>query len=139
MPSSSRVLPLLIVGHFFLAPAASSASPVAEFQARLAQTYWNLQAVEGLVRAFEIGSDLQPTPDALAAHLTLLSENVAALDALAAARLTNEQKRLVADGLKGVAGRLKDQTVLAVNRGLGAAASTFAQLESSCRSAIRLL
>jgi hypothetical protein len=112
---------------------------MASFEARLAQTYWNLQMVEGLVRAVEVDSETQPSPDALSAYLALLAENVGALNSLAAASMPIEQKRVVAASLKSTAGRLKDQALLAGSRGLAGAVSSLQQLESSCLAAMRLL
>lgn len=141
MTFSRRVLGLIVVSLALVAQssAAASASPIASFEARLAQTQWNLQIVEGLVRSIEVDSETQATPDALAAYLALLTENVGALNSLAAANLTTEQKRVVAAHLKGMAGRLKDQALLAGSRGLPGAVSSLQQLESSCLATMRLL
>lgn len=139
MMFSYRSLLPLVVFLLLLPHATFAATPIAEFEARLAQTHWNLQAVEGLVRSVEVGSETQPAPDALSAYLALLSENVASLTSLALANLTTEQKRVVAASLKSTAGRLKDQSLLAGSRGLAGAVSALQHLESSCLAAMRLL
>jgi len=77
-----------------------------------------------------------PVPEALGSYLTLLSENVSALASAASARVTDEQRKAMAEGLKGVATQLKDFTELANNRGLTPAASAFSVLETSCRSGL---
>lgn len=124
---------------FLFADRLAEASSVSDFQARLAQTNWNLQATERILRGFELSAVAQPTPEGLGSYLTLLSENVTALTALATPRATDEQRRVMAEGLKSVATHLKDQTSLAQNRGLNAAASVLSRLEASCRSAIGTL
>jgi hypothetical protein len=129
----------VLVSSLLLPSSGFAATPIADFEARLAQTHWGLQAVEGLVRAVEVGSETQPTPDALSAYLGLLSENVGALNALAVANMTTEQKRVVAASLKSTAGRLKDQALLAGGRGLAGAVSALQQLESSCLATMKLL
>lgn len=139
MTVSYRALLPVVVSFLLLPRAAFAATPIADFEARLAQTHWNLQAVEGLVRSVEVGSETQPTPDALAAYLGLLSENVASLTSLAVANMTTEQKKVVAASLKSAAGRLKDESLLAGSRGLAGAVSALQQLESSCLAAMRLL
>lgn len=139
MTISRRALFFLAVSFLLLPQASFAATPMAEFEARLAQTHWNLQAVEGLVRSVEVDSETQPTPDALSAHLTLLSENVAALGSLAVANMTTEQKRVVAANLKSAAGRLKDLALLAGSRGLAGAVSALQHLESSCLATMKLL
>jgi len=139
MTVSYRALLPVVVSFLLLPRAAFAATPIADFEARLAQTHWNLQAVEGLVRSVEVGSETQPTPDALSAYLALLSENVASLTSLAVANLTTEQKKVVAASLKSTAGRLKDESLLAGSRGLAGAVSALQQLESSCLATMRLL
>ena len=134
-----RVLACLVVSALLLPRAAVAATPIADFEVRLAQTHWNLQAVEGLVRSVEVDSETQPTPDALSAHLALLSENIASLTSLAVAKMTTEQKKVVAASLKSAAGRLKDQSLLAGSRGLAGAVSALQHLESSCLATMRLL
>jgi hypothetical protein len=139
MKPMGRVLAVLALCTVALSRNLFAVSPVAEFEARYAQTQWNIQVVEGILRSVEFGSDSQSTPEALAAHLALLSENVSALTSLALSNLTSEQKRFVALSLKMIAGRLKDQALLSGGRGLLGAASSFNQLETSCLVAIRLL
>ncbi|MEO8349792.1 MAG: hypothetical protein ABI610_12840 [Acidobacteriota bacterium] len=139
MTSSYRVVASLVLSVLLLPRAAFSATPIADFEARLAQTHWNLQVVEGLVRSVEVDSETQPTPDALSAYLALLSENVASLTSLAVVKMTTEQKSVVAASLKSTAGRLKDLALLAGSRGLAGAVSSLQQLESTCLATKRLL
>lgn len=135
-----RALVFFVLVSFLLPPSPGfAATPIADFEARLAQTHWSLQAVEGLVRPIEVGSETRPTPDALSAYLALLSENVATLNSLAVVSMTTDQKRIVAASLKSTAGRLKDQALLAGGRGLAGAVSALQQLESSCLATMRLL
>jgi len=139
MKFSRRVLGVLVLSSLLAPRFSLAASPMAGFEARLAQTHWSLQMVEGLVRSIEVDSDTQLSPDALSAYLALLTENVAALNSLAAANMTTEQKRVVAANLKSTAGRLKDLALLAGSRGLAGAVSSFQQLESSCLATMKLL
>lgn len=139
MTFSYRALAPAVVSILLLPQLAFAATPIADFEARLAQTHWNLQAVEGLIRSVEVDSETRPTPDALSAYLALLSENVASLTSLAVAKMTTEQKSVVAASLKSAAGRLKDQSLLAGSRGLAGAVSALQQLESSCLATMRLL
>jgi hypothetical protein len=139
MTFSYRALAPVVVSILLLPQLAFAATPIADFEARLAQTHWNLQAVEGLIRSVEVDSETRPTPDALSAYLALLSENVASLTSLAVAKMTTEQKSVVAASLKSAAGRLKDQSLLAGSRGLAGAVSALQQLESSCLATMRLL
>jgi hypothetical protein len=139
MTFSYRALAPAVVSILLLPQLAFAATPIADFEARLAQTHWNLQAVEGLIRSVEVDSETRPTPDALSAYLALLSENVASLTSLAVAKMTAEQKSVVAASLKSAAGRLKDQSLLAGSRGLAGAVSALQQLESSCLATMRLL
>ena len=139
MTFSHRALFSLVASVLLLPQSAFAGTPIADFEARLAQTHWNLQAVEGLVRSVEVDSETRPTPDALLAYLALLSENVASLTSLAVGKMTTEQKSVVAASLKSAAGRLKDQSLLAGSRGLAGAVSALQQLESSCLATMRLL
>jgi hypothetical protein len=139
MTFSYRALAPVVVSILLLPQLAFAATPIADFEARLAQTHWNLQAVEGLIRSVEVDSETRPPPDALSAYLALLSENVASLTSLAVAKMTTEQKSVVAASLKSAAGRLKDQSLLAGSRGLAGAVSALQQLESSCLATMRLL
>ncbi len=139
MKFSYRALVSLVVSILLLPQSAVAATPIADFEARLAQTHWNLQAVEGLVRSVEVDSETQPTPDALSAYLALLSENVASLTSLAVVKMTTEQKSVVAASLKSTSGRLKDLSLLAGSRGLAEAVSSLQHLESSCLATKRRL
>lgn len=131
----------ILSGALFLCAVAEAgrASVMSDFQARLAQAAWSLQAVEGILRAQPLSPVAVPTPDALASHLTLLSENVSALAAASSVRATDEQRKTMAEGLKATATQLKDLGALAVHRGLTQASTTAASLESSCRAAIASL
>lgn len=131
-----------ILGGVMLLGAAAEAalaSVMSDFQARLAQTAWSLQTVEGILRAQPLSQVAVSTPDALASHLTLLSENVSALVAASSSRATDEQRRTMAEGLKGMATQMKDLSALGMHRGLTVPASTLLSLESSCRAAIASL
>jgi len=131
----------ILCGVLLLGTAAEAAlaSVMSDFQARLAQTAWSLQTVEGILRAQPLSQVAVPTPDALASQLTLLSENVSALAAASSSRATDEQRKTMAEGLKGMATHLKDLSALAMHRGLTVTASTLLSLESSCRAAIASL
>ena len=133
--SSLFAFPLL----FLLTGRPASASPVSDFQARLAQTNWNLQTVERMVKAQPLSSEAVPTSEGLDSYLTLLSENVAALTRSTSARVTNEQRKVFAEGLKSAAAQIKDLTSMAGHRGLTAAASSLALLETNCRGSIAAL
>lgn len=139
MSISQRALVSLAVSILLLPQSALAATPIADFEARLGQTLWNLHVVEGLVRSVEVDSETRPTPDALSAYLALLSENVASLTSLAVVKMTTEQKSVVAASLKSTSGRLKDLSLLAGSRGLAGAVSALQHLESSCLATMRLL
>lgn len=113
-----------------------SASAISDFEARLTQTSWSLQHMEGLLRAQPHSAVPLATPEALVSFMTLLSENATALTGHASNRGTDEQRRIMAEGLKAVATTTKDIASLATNRGLTALASALGALETSCRSAI---
>lgn len=119
-----------------MAPFSASASSVSDFQARLAQTLWNVHAVEGLVKAQPASSRAVSTPEAIDSFLQLLGENVAGLTATAAARVTDEQRRMFAEGIRSAATQLRDLAALSSHRGLTAAASEISRLEASCRLAL---
>jgi hypothetical protein len=116
------------------------ASPVSDFQARLAQTAWNLHQTEALLRAQPQSSGAAAaTPEALGSYLALLSENTSALNALTTQKMTDEQRRVMAEGLRSIGGALRDQVSLANNRGLNAASLALSLLETNCRSAFSAL
>ena len=94
-------------------PAA--ATPVSDFQARLAQTVWSIQQTEAILRTVPQTSATISVPDGLASYASLLSENVTALT--------------------GAATFLRDLASLAANRGLSGALS-LGTAEQSCRSAV---
>lgn len=125
-------LPALVV----IRPVPLRASPISDFQARLAQTSWSLQQMESLLRAQPQSTVPVATPEAVASYLTLVSENVSALGALTAEPVTDEQRRVMADGLKSIVSTLKDEISLANNRGLTAIASALGALETGCRGAL---
>lgn len=135
--SLSRVAALLLLLLFLaLAPHSARASAMSDFQARLAQTQWNVQALEGLVKGQRPSTRAVATPEAIDSFLVLLSENVAGLTAAAGARVTDEQRRVFAEGLRSAATQLRDLAPVASHRGLAAAASEIARLEAACRLAL---
>lgn len=115
-------------------PAA--ATPVSDFQARLAQTLWSLQQTEAILRTVPQTSATVSVPDGLASYASLLSENVTALTGAATVReLSDADRKVMADGLSAVATFLRDLASLAANRGLSGALS-LGTAEQSCRSAV---
>jgi len=123
------VLPLL-----FGSSRGFAASPISDFQARLAQTLWCMGQAEAILRSQPESSVPVPTPEALTSYLTLTSENVAALAEFASAHVSDEQRRIIAEGLRAAARTLRDELSLANNRGLTGASATISTLESSCRA-----
>jgi hypothetical protein len=111
----------------------ASGSTVSDFQARMAQTLWNLQAVEGQLKAQPISSRQAAAPEMLRSFLELLSENVGALAARASSRATEDQKKLMWEGLKTVAANLRDLSSMGAHRGLAEVASQLSDLEKDCR------
>ena len=139
-------MPRARMAAFFLALApllsarVAAAAPVADFQARFAQTIWGAQQTEAILRSLPQTSTPVSTPDGLASYVVLLGENVNALNALAAARpLTDADRKAFADGLRAVSASLQDQAALAGNRGLLAVVSSFASYAESCRSSVAQL
>ena len=115
-------------------PAA--ATPVSDFQARLAQTVWSAQQTEAILRTVPQTSASVSVPDGLASYAGLLSENVAALTGFATAReLSDADRKTMGDGLSAIASLLRDLASLAANRGLSGALS-LGTAEQSCRSAV---
>lgn len=115
-------------------PAA--ATPVSDFQARLAQTVWSIQQTEAILRTVPQTSATISVPDGLASYASLLSENVTALTGAATFReLSDADRKVMADGLSAVATFLRDLASLAANRGLSGALS-LGTAEQSCRSAV---
>ena len=132
----------LLFGFFFMLPTVSaplSGSPISDFQARAAQTQWNLLMCEGIIRPFPPSAVAAPTPEGLSSYLTLLSENITALTAIPTSRLTDEQRKTFVASFRAIATTLKDLSSLAGNRGLASAASALTLFEMNCRSAIELL
>jgi hypothetical protein len=132
---ASKVFASLFLLALFPA-AAAEASTVSDFQARLAQTHWNIQALEGMVKAQRASARAVPTPEAIDSFLQLLAENVAALNVYAAAKVTDEQGRVIAEGLRSAATQLRDLGSVTTHRGLAAAASEVSRLETTCRLAL---
>ena len=126
----------LLAAVVCLLPAALSASPASDFAARIAQTVWSLQQVEALVRSLPQSSREMPPPETVTSFLALASENVHALSAIALEKVTDEQRRVMTEGLKSVASLLRDQAALAANRGLSPTAAGLSSLETACRGAI---
>ena len=125
---------------WLLLSASAGASLLSDFQARLAQTVWAAQQTEVILRTLPPSAMPASTPDGLASYAALLAENGAALDAAATARgSTDEQRRVMADGLQAVSTALQDQMALAGNRGLLGLVSTLSSLREGCRSTIAQL
>jgi len=124
----SSVLLLLAV------PRGSIASTASDFQARLAQTGWCLARAEAILRSQPESAVPVPTPEALDSYLALASENVMTLASFASARVTDEQRRIITEGLRATARMVRDEVSLANNRGLTAAAAALSVIESSCRA-----
>jgi hypothetical protein len=119
-----------------LAASALPASPASDFGARLGQTVWALQQVEALVRALPQSSREAAVPETVTSYMVLVTENVHALSAIAVEKTTDEQRRVMAAGLNGVASMLRDESALAANRGLSSTAAGLGSLETACRSAL---
>jgi hypothetical protein len=119
-----------------LVPAALPASPASDFAARAAQTVWSLQQVEALIRAMPQSSREAAPPEAVSSYLALASENVHALSAVALEKVTDEQRRVMSEALKGIASLLRDESVLASNRGLAPTSAGLSSLETVCRGAL---
>jgi hypothetical protein len=125
---------------WLLLSASAGASLLSDFQARLAQTVWAAQQTEVILRTLPPSATPASTPDGLASYAALLAENTAALNAAATARgSTDEQRRVMADGLQAVSTALQDQMALAGNRGLLGLVSTLSSLREGCRSTIAQL
>jgi len=126
----------LAVLAFLAAAHNSSASPLTDFQARLVQTTWCLAHVEALVRGQPPSAVPVTAPEAIVSWTALVSEDVTGLVQASAGGTTDEQKRVIATGLKTTAGTLQDLSSLARNRGLDATVLTLDALGSSCRMAL---
>jgi hypothetical protein len=135
MVAARFLLPRLFLVLPFVWPPPSG-SPSSDFQARAAQTQWNLLMCEGIIRSLPPSAAAVPTPEGLSSYLALLSENVAALTTTPMSRLTDEQRKTFVAGFRAIAMTLKDLSSLAGNRGLSSAASTLTVFEASCRSSI---
>ena len=132
-----RRVPTMIASLLLLLAASSlKASPISDFQARLAQTHWNMQSVEGMVRAQRASSRAVATPEAIGSFLELLAENVGALTAFSSAKVTTEQERVIAEGIRSTAGQLRDLSAMISHRGFSNAAAEIQRLETTCRLAI---
>ena len=133
-----RRVPTTIASLLFLLLTSPSlaASPISDFQARLAQTQWNIQSVEGMVRAQRASSRTVATPEAISSFLELLTENVGALTAFSSAKMTAEQGRVIAEGIRSTAGQLRDLSAMISHRGFSNAAAEMQRLEASCRLSI---
>ena len=140
MPRVRRVTVFLAPVLSMLIARSAEASPVADFQARFAQTIWAAQQTEAILRSLPQSSSPVSTPDGLGSYVVLLGENVAALNALAAVRpLTDADRKAFADGLRAVSASLQDQAALAGNRGLLGAVSSLTSFLESCRSSVAQL
>ena len=129
---------MVLASAFLIAFAAAplAASPTSDFQARLAQTQWNIQVLEGITNAQRASRRAAPAPEAIDSFLALLAENVGALTAFSNAKVTDEQGRVIAEGIRTTAGQLRDLTALMSNRGFSSAAAEAQRLEASCRLAL---
>lgn len=124
----------------FMPSASALASTLTDFQARLALTALCLGQSEAQLRAQPLSSVTATVPEALASWLALVSENVSGLARTASAgAATDDQKKVMADGLNAVALTLHDHAALARNRGFEAAASALGALEAACRTAVQRL
>lgn len=140
MPRVRRAALFTALVASLLFARAAGASPVADFQARFAQTIWATQQTEVILRSLPQTSSPVSTPDGLASYVSLLGENVAALNALAASRpLTDADRKAFADGLRVVSASLQDQAALAGNRGLTGSVSSFSSFLETCRTSIAQL
>ena len=133
-----RRVPTTIASLLLVLLAASplAASSMSDFQARLAQAQWNIQSLEGMVRAQRASSRTVATPEAIGSFLELLAENVGALTAFSSAKVTDEQRRVIAEGIRSTAGQLRDLSAMVSHRGFSTAAAETQRLEASCRLAI---
>src|SRR5215813_13266388 len=125
---------LFVLFLFFGSSRGLVASTISDFQARLAQLLWCLGQAEAILRSQPESSVSVPTPEALDSYLILASENTAPLTGFASARVSDEQRRIIAEGLRTAARTIRDEVSLANNRGLTGAAATLSALESSCRA-----
>ena len=133
-----RPVPTTLASLLFVVFAAPplTASAMSDFQARLAQTQWNIQSVEGMVRAQRASSRAVATPEAIESFLDLLTGNVGALTAFSSAKVTDEQGRVIAEAIRSTAGQLRDLSAMISHRGFSGAAAETQRLEASCRVAI---
>lgn len=123
----------------FLLASPAAASPLSDFQARLAQTVWAIQQTEAILRTLPQTAVSGSVPDGLASYAALASENVASLTGAATLRdLSDSDRKAMADGLNAIAVLLKDQTALAGNRGV-ATGLGFTPAEQACRAAVAQL
>jgi hypothetical protein len=127
---------LLIAG---ISSAADPGEATEDFRARQAQTLWNLQVIEGMVRPMPDPGSERPTPPALAAQGRLLSENVGALQRIDLTAATDEQRRQAAEGWQAIAVQLRDLAGLSRNRRLDRFAQLLTELETRCRSSLKLM
>jgi hypothetical protein len=134
-----RVLIPLLLAVAAPAFAADPGEATEEFRARQAQTIWNLQVLEGMVRPMPDPGSERPTPPAVAAYGRLLSENIGALQRLDLAGATDEQRRQAAEGWQALAVHLRDLASLARNRRLDRFAQLLTELETRCRTAVKQL
>jgi len=129
----------LAVLAFLAAAHNASASPVTDFQARFVQTTWCLAQVEALVRVQPLSAVPVTVPEAIVSWMALVSEDVTGLVQASPGGATDEQKKVIATGLKTTAATLQDLSSLARNRGLDATVLTLDALGSSCRMTLARL
>lgn len=134
----SRLVPIVTLLVFL--PSASGASTLTDFQARLVLTTLCLGQFEAQLRAQPLSSVTASAPEPVASWLALVAENVSGLARTASAGgATDDQKKVMADGLNAVALVVRDHAALARNRGFEAAASALGTLEAACRAAVERL
>jgi hypothetical protein len=127
----------IVVLLAFLAPRAAAASTLTDFQARLKLTSLCLGQSELQLRALPHSSVSVSASEVVASWQALVLENVAGLAQTASnGGPTDDQKKVMADGLNAIANVLRDHAALARNRGLEAVAFSLTALEATCRSAV---
>ena len=135
----SRLVPIVTL-LVFLPSASAGASTLTDFQARLVLTTLCLGQFEAQLRAQPLSSVTASAPEPVASWLALVAENVSGLARTASAGgATDDQKKVMADGLNAVALLVRDHAALALNRGFEAAASALGTLEVGCRAAVERL
>ena len=89
-----------------------------------------------MVRAQRASSRVMATPEAIESFLELLTGNVGALTAFPSAKVTTDQGRVIAEGIRSTAGQLRDLSAMISHRGFSGAAAETQRLEVNCRVAL---